>query len=163
MANILNHTIPLRRDFIKVPKHRRAKRAIRFIKKYVKRHSKREDISIGNELNKHIWKNGMKNPPGKVSVEILLDGDVARVNLPGLHTSEEESPKEDKTSKKQKEEKDSQTEKKKSTENTETKTDLKKPNSNNTKKEMMEYLDAKNVDYKKSMLKDEIYELVKKN
>lgn len=41
--------------------------------------------------------------------------------------------------------------------------ELEKPNSNNTKKEMMEYLDKKDVDYKQSMLKNEIYELVKQN
>lgn len=35
------------------------------------------------------------------------------------------------------------------------------PNSNNTKAEMKEYLDHYNVDYKSSMLKDEIYDLVK--
>lgn len=35
------------------------------------------------------------------------------------------------------------------------------PNSNNTKKEMKEYLDYYGVEYKSSMLKDEIYDLVK--
>lgn len=168
MTKLLNHTIPLRRDFIKVPKYRRAKRAINFIKKYVKRHSKKEEVKIGSELNQHIWKKGIKNPPGKVSVEILVDEDVAIVNLPGLLQPKEEKElesKEAKTPKKETKKSESKTkETKKSTKTKkESDTEVKKPNSNNTKKEMMEYLDKKGVDYKKSMLKAEIYELVKKN
>lgn len=172
MTRLLNHTIPLRRDFIKVPKYRRAKRAVNFIKKYVKRHSKQENIKIGSELNQHIWENGIRNPPGKVKVEILVDEDVAIVNLPGLLQPKEETKAEDKKESKKEKEDSKDSTKATKTEKVEEKTtskkeekedDLKKPNSNNTKKEMMEYLDQKDVDYKTSMLKDEIYELVKKN
>ena len=37
------------------------------------------------------------------------------------------------------------------------------PTSNSTKKEMKEWLDAKDISYDDDMLKDELYELVKKN
>ena len=39
--------------------------------------------------------------------------------------------------------------------------DVEIPNSNNTKKEMKDYLDVRGVEYDEDMLKDEIYELVK--
>lgn len=91
MTEISNHTIPLRKDYLKVPKHRRSKRAISKIKRYVKKHAKVEEVKIGNDLNKYVWKDGIKNPPGKVEVEILKDDSSASVDRVGNLSKHEET------------------------------------------------------------------------
>lgn len=91
MTEISNHTIPLRKDYLKVPKHRRSKRAISKIKRYVKKHAKVDEVKIGNNLNKYVWKDGIKNPPGKVEVEILKDDSSASVDRVGNLSRHEET------------------------------------------------------------------------
>lgn len=65
------YVIPLRRKSSTVPKWRRSKKAMSVLKEFVKKHMKSDIVIIGNELNEKIWKNGIKNPPGKVSVITL--------------------------------------------------------------------------------------------
>lgn len=77
------YTIPLRSDFIKVPKYYRAKRAISQIRKFVGKHMKTEDVRIGNVLNEEVWSRGIKNPPGKVIVKAIKEGDFVTVELEG--------------------------------------------------------------------------------
>lgn len=77
------YTIPLRRSFVKVPKYLRAKRAIATIKNYIVKHTHVEDVKLGNKLNELIWENGIKNPPGKVTVKAILDGTTVKVELEG--------------------------------------------------------------------------------
>lgn len=86
MANIeRTYTIPLRREFIKVPAYRRAKRAISTIKIFIEKHMGSDDIKIGKELNDKIWHHGIKNPPGKVRVKTIRDDeDVVTVELEGF-------------------------------------------------------------------------------
>lgn len=69
------HTIPLRREFNKTSRNRKAKKAITGIKEYVVRHAKvdPEYVVIGEELNEHVWAHGMTNPPAKVQVEITKE------------------------------------------------------------------------------------------
>lgn len=83
MKDEMTYTIPLREDFVKVPKHRRAKRAISKIKSYITRHMKSEDVKIGKVLNEKIWANGIKNPPGKVTVKAKRVEDSVTVELEG--------------------------------------------------------------------------------
>ena len=80
-----SYVIPLRREFLKVPKNRRAKKAITAIKEFLKRHMKSDEISIGPHLNKDIWKNGIQNPPHHVKVDVLKDNNnIVRVELSGF-------------------------------------------------------------------------------
>ena len=65
------YVIPLRRKSSTVPKWRRSKKAMSVLKDFVKKHMKADIVIIGNELNEKIWENGIKNPPGKVSVVTL--------------------------------------------------------------------------------------------
>ena len=67
------YTIPLRREFLKVPKYKRAKKAVTAIKQFLKKHIKSEDIRIGKYLNLEVWKHGIKNPPHHVKVEVTSD------------------------------------------------------------------------------------------
>lgn len=78
-----NYTIPLRRDFVKVPKQARSKRAISFVKKFITRHMKSEDVRLGKHLNEYIWQNGIRNPPGKVTVLAIKHDDFVTVELAG--------------------------------------------------------------------------------
>lgn len=81
------YTINLRRDFLTVPKHKRSKRCIVTIKKFVEKHTRvrKGSVIIGRELNELLWSKGDKNPPGKVRVFVQkLDNNKVFVNLEGL-------------------------------------------------------------------------------
>ena len=78
MANELKRTynIPLRKEFMKVPRHKRSKKAVKALKQFVQRHMKidsMDNIKVGKFLNEHIWKHGIKNPPHHVKVDIIKD------------------------------------------------------------------------------------------
>ena len=95
------HTIPLRREFNKTSRNRKAKKAITGIKEYVVRHAKvaPEYVIIGEELNEHVWAHGMANPPAKVQVEITKESvkkddaeyTEAYVNLVGIKRKKAEA------------------------------------------------------------------------
>src|SRR3989338_8553343 len=61
-------TVPLRRDYIKVPRYRRGKRAISFLKSFLVRHMKSDNIFLGRHANMKIWERGIKNPPSSIRV-----------------------------------------------------------------------------------------------
>lgn len=65
------YIIPLRRKVKTAPMWRRSKKAISVLKNFMIQHMKAENVVICSELNELIWKNGGKNPPGKVSVVAL--------------------------------------------------------------------------------------------
>jgi ribosomal protein L31E len=73
------YNVPLRKYFVETQRHRRAKRAVSTLKKFIEKHMKCADIKLGMNLNQHIWKNGIKNPPHHVKVNCLreTDGDVS--------------------------------------------------------------------------------------
>lgn len=78
------YTIPLRREWLKSPKYRRAKKAVAAVKQFLIKHMKSEDIRLGKHLNEELWKNGIKNPPGKVKINVIKDDkDVVRAELFG--------------------------------------------------------------------------------
>ncbi len=63
------YTIPLRKEWLKSPIYRRAKKSITAIREFLVRHMKAEDIKIGKYLNEKIHERGRKNPPHKIEVE----------------------------------------------------------------------------------------------
>lgn len=67
------YTIPLRREWLKAPKYKRAKRAISAMRTFLVRHMKSEDIRIGTSVNIEMWRNGIKCPPGKIKVNVTKD------------------------------------------------------------------------------------------
>ena len=78
------YNVPLRREWLKVPKYKRAKKTIKALKEFMIRHMKSEDIKIGKYLNTEIWKHGMRNPPHHVKVNAVKnDEGVVRVELVG--------------------------------------------------------------------------------
>jgi len=67
------HNIPLRREFLKVPRYRRANKAAKAVREFISKHMKSDDVIIGKYLNMRIWKHGIKNPPHHVKVNAVKD------------------------------------------------------------------------------------------
>ncbi len=62
----------------KYPPKKRAARAVKFIKGYVKKHAKLDDeyvIKVRPELNELLWSRSAGNPPGRVNVKVVIDED----------------------------------------------------------------------------------------
>ena len=66
------YTIPLRSGFRKSPKYYRTNRAISTLRAFVVRHMKvsEENVRIGQILNDELWRNGIKNPPARITVTL---------------------------------------------------------------------------------------------
>ncbi|RMF55840.1 hypothetical protein D6745_00995 [Candidatus Woesearchaeota archaeon] len=95
--------IPLRKEFQKSPKYKRAKKAVSAVRMFLRRHMKSENIKIGPHLNEALWKHGIKNPPHHVKVNALKTEDnVVKVELVGFPI--EEKKEEDKKKKEKKKE-----------------------------------------------------------
>jgi len=69
------YTIPLRREWLKSVKYKRAKKAVRAIKEFLVRHMKTgvENVKLGTQLNIELWKHGIKNPPSRIKVNVTKD------------------------------------------------------------------------------------------
>jgi large subunit ribosomal protein L31e len=92
-------TIPLKVTK-QIPKTKRAPRAIKEIKEYVRRHmtdksaaeedeekGERKDVWLDYKLNELIWKRGIENPPSKVRVKaIRFEDGLIEVSLPDEET-----------------------------------------------------------------------------
>jgi len=84
MALERTYIIPLRSEWSKVPKYKRAKKAVKAIKEFMQRHMKSDNVKVGEILNKLIWQNGIKNPPHKVKVTAIKEEDgMVKVELFG--------------------------------------------------------------------------------
>lgn len=78
------YNVPLRKEFLKVPKYKRSKKAVTAIKNFLTRHMKSENIKIGKELNRKIWEKGIKNPPHHVKINAVKEDDVVYADLFGF-------------------------------------------------------------------------------
>ena len=67
-----NYIVPLRREWLKVPKYKRTAKAIRALRQFVQKHMKLENVAIGRYLNMKLWERGTKSPPHKVSVHVKI-------------------------------------------------------------------------------------------
>ena len=92
------YTIPLRKEFQKAPKYKRAKKAVAAVREFMQRHMKSENVLIGPKLNLKLWEHGMKNPPHHVKVTAVKDEkeDVVRVELFGFEFKKKEKKEEKK-------------------------------------------------------------------
>ncbi|MEM1674800.1 MAG: 50S ribosomal protein L31e [Candidatus Bathyarchaeia archaeon] len=68
------YTVPLNRAWIR-PRTKRAPRAIRLLKAFIRRHMKvnEESIKILNEVNERIWSRGIQKPPRRIVVRVTKD------------------------------------------------------------------------------------------
>ena len=97
------YIIPLRKEFQKAPKYKRAKKTIKALKEFLAKHMKSDNIKIGKYLNLKVWEHGIKNPPHKVKVKAeKFDDGLVKAELVGAPV---EKPKEEKKKPVKKEEK----------------------------------------------------------
>ena len=85
------YNVPLRKEFLKVPKYKRAKKAVKALKEFLVKHMKSDDVKIGKYLNDEIWKHGIKNPPHHVKLNAVKDKDgLVTAELVGAPVEEKE-------------------------------------------------------------------------
>ena len=122
------YIIPLRKEFQKAPKYKRAKKTIKALKEFLVKHMKSDNVKIGKYLNLKVWEHGIKNPPHKVKVKVeKFDDGLVKAELVGAPV---EKPKEQKKKPAKKTEK---TEKKEEEKQPEKKTEEKKEESEEKK------------------------------
>jgi len=80
------YIIPLRRRFQHVPRYKKTPKAVKTIKEFLVKHMKVYDrdlkkIKIDKYLNEALWFRGIKNPPHKIKVKAIKEGEIVRVEL----------------------------------------------------------------------------------
>jgi large subunit ribosomal protein L31e len=105
------YIIPLRKEWLKASYFKRAKKAVRGVREFLVQHMKvdMKNVKVGVFLNEKLWERGITNPPHKVKVKAIRDGDVVRVELSELTDTqkkmiEEETKASEETRKKKEEE-----------------------------------------------------------
>ncbi|MGQ9543096.1 MAG: 50S ribosomal protein L31e [Candidatus Bathyarchaeia archaeon] len=66
------YTINLK-DVWTAPSGKRASKAIRILKDYIKRHMKVDDFKVSNEVNEEVWERSLKKPPRRLKVRAVKD------------------------------------------------------------------------------------------
>ena len=71
------YTIPLR-TVKTVPSSKRTMKAVRFVRRFIEKNMKSEQVKIDGKLNERLWKDGIRNIPSKIKVKAttLDDGSV---------------------------------------------------------------------------------------
>ena len=70
------YTIPLR-DVKRVPRTKRSPKAMRYIREFIQKHMKTEDVIIDQAVNEKIWERGIEKIPSKIKVKAVeVDGTV---------------------------------------------------------------------------------------
>ncbi len=57
------------------PKYRRTDRVINIIKEFTRRHMQTNKVKVDQDLNRHIWSRGKKNPPRKIRLRMIKEDD----------------------------------------------------------------------------------------
>jgi len=101
------YNVPLRKEFMKVPRGKRTNKAVRALKEFIIKHMKSENVSISKATNEKLWGKGIRNPPHHVKVKVKKDSDgKVMVTLPDEKEKEKKiSEKAAKKGKKEKQEK----------------------------------------------------------
>ena len=76
------YTIPLRATKSS-PRNHRTDRAVRYVKKFLQKHMKAEDVWIDLSVNEKLWARGMYKIPSQIRVRaVKFDDGVVEVSLP---------------------------------------------------------------------------------
>ncbi len=78
------YIIPLRHRWRIVPSYKRTNKAVKAIKEFLVRHMKIRDrdldkVKLDRYLNETLWHRGIKNPPAKIKVLAIKEGDIVKV------------------------------------------------------------------------------------
>jgi large subunit ribosomal protein L31e len=68
------YTIPLR-DVKNAPRTRRAKQAVAYIRSFIQKHTKNENVKIEGSLNEKVWERGIHSIPSKIKVKAETQDD----------------------------------------------------------------------------------------
>ena len=67
------YTINLRRGVMTSPRWKKSDDSVSFIRNFLKRHMKSQDIIIDNAVSKEIWKHGNQRPLRKIRIKAVKD------------------------------------------------------------------------------------------
>ena len=69
------YNVPLRKEFQKVPRHKKTNKAVKAMKQFLSKHMKSDNVRLGASVNQELWKHGIKNPPHHVKVSVKKDAE----------------------------------------------------------------------------------------
>jgi large subunit ribosomal protein L31e len=77
------YIIPLRKSTNKVPRYKKANKAIKTIKEFLARHMRVEErdldkIKLDKYLNEVIWHQGIRHPPSKIKVKAVKENGIVK-------------------------------------------------------------------------------------
>jgi large subunit ribosomal protein L31e len=80
------YIIPLRREVQKVPRYKKAKKAVKFIKQFLAKHMKVEErdtkkVKVDIFLNNEVWFRGIRKPANKIKVRAIKKGGIVYAEL----------------------------------------------------------------------------------
>ncbi len=80
------YTIPLRKEWTKVPGYKRTSKAVKAIKEFIAKHMKVPNrdlnlVKIDSYLNNEVWHRGSRNAPARVTVKAIKTGDEVKVTF----------------------------------------------------------------------------------
>ncbi len=65
------------------PREKRTPRAVRFLREYVARRMKTDEVSISEEANSMLWQRGISKPPRSIRVRVVKDKEGRVIVFPG--------------------------------------------------------------------------------
>ena len=74
------YTIPLR-DVKRVPRTKRSPKAMRYIREFIEKHMKADDVIIDQSVNEKIWERGIEKIPSKIKVKAVKEDETVEVTL----------------------------------------------------------------------------------
>lgn len=74
------YTIPLR-DVKRVPRTKRSPKAMRYIREFIQKHMKTEDVIIDKSVNEKVWERGREKIPSKIKVRAVEEDGTVEVTL----------------------------------------------------------------------------------
>ncbi|CAB50425.1 50S ribosomal protein L31e [Pyrococcus abyssi] len=66
-------TVPIRKIKKIVPRWKRAPRAVKFVREFVARHAKAQEVIISTKVNEKIWERGIEKPPSRLRVKVKVE------------------------------------------------------------------------------------------
>ena len=65
------------------PREKRTPRAVRYLREYVARRMKTDEVSLSEEANSMLWARGISKPPRKIRVRAVKDKEGRVIVFPG--------------------------------------------------------------------------------
>src|SRR3989344_4829579 len=80
------YTIPLRKEWTKVPSYKRTAKSVKAIKEFIAKHMKVTNrnldlVKIDHYLNNEVWHRGVSTPPARVTVKATKIGEIVNVTF----------------------------------------------------------------------------------